>query len=172
MFKRIVLIGLIGVLSSLGLNSAVCANTLSKPSLSPVGYWITLDHKNHNAQSSVIQITQAPDGEVSGAIVHIFEEQGHTAKDKCVLCKGPLHNAPILGLKIVWGFHQDPSTPGQYSDGFVLDPTNGKTYHCHMWLSQNNNQLTVHGYIGISLIGRSDVWFRARLVSGKTKIAH
>jgi uncharacterized protein (DUF2147 family) len=141
---------------------------------SAIGYWMTLDHQNHNAMSSVIKISKSASGEVSGKIVHIFPENGHKVTDKCVFCKGRLYKAPIMGLKLVWGFHEDPSTPGKYTGGYVLDPASGKIYKCNMWLSNHGQQLTVHGYIGISLLGRSDIWLRTHPVNtaSKVKAAH
>jgi uncharacterized protein (DUF2147 family) len=144
---------------------AVATTGISAPSFnknSAVGYWITLDHQDHNAQSSVIHIVKGTDGKYVGHIVHIFPILGHGPKDKCVLCKGKLHNAPILGLRLVWGF--DKVGQGQYANGFVLDPTNGKTYHAKMWLGHDGEQLTLRGYIGVPLFGRSDVWLRTQPV--------
>ena len=162
MLKKILLVSFAIILGTSWLQlQAAVTNTQAQ---SVVGYWTTFDHKNHNAPSSVIQITKDSSGEISGDIVHIFPELGHGPKDKCVLCKGPLHNVPILGLKLVWDFHEDPTLKGKYYDGFVLDPTNGKTYKCNMWLSDDGQQLTGHGYIGISLMGRSDVWQRTGLM--------
>jgi uncharacterized protein (DUF2147 family) len=151
------------------LSTTILADT---PAQNPVGYWMTLDHKNNNAPSSIIEITKNSNDEITGDIVHIFEENGHLSTDKCVRCSGPLTNAPIMGLKLVWGFHEDPTTPGKFDNGFVLDPTNGKTYKCHMWLSEDGQQLTVHGYIGISLIGRSDVWLRTTAPAAEKKEVH
>jgi uncharacterized protein (DUF2147 family) len=46
-----------------------------------------------------------------------------------------------------------------YEDGTIYDPENGKTYSCTIEMV-NANTLNVRGYIGISLIGRTDVWKR------------
>jgi len=44
--------------------------------------------------------------------------------------------------------------------GFVLDPDNGKVYRCKARLEEGGRKLVVLGYIGISLIGRSQTWTR------------
>lgn len=170
MFKRVLSIFSVLLLgASLLTSQAAFANADTS---SAVGYWMTLDHKNHNAYSSVIQIIKGADGTLSGKIIHIFPEAGHKVTDKCVFCKGELHNTPILGMRLVWGFRPDPNAPGHYIDGHVLDPQSGNVYKCTMWLSNKGQQLTVHGYIGISLFGRSDVWLRTHPVSStNTKAA-
>ena len=48
----------------------------------------------------------------------------------------------------------------QYTDGKILDPENGKIYNCKMQLNEAGDELEVRGYIGISLIGRSQIWKR------------
>lgn len=63
---------------------------------------------------------------------------------------------PILGLVILKDFVFDD---GEWNDGEVYDASSGKTYSCKINLP-NKNTLRVRGYIGISLIGRTDVWKR------------
>lgn len=48
----------------------------------------------------------------------------------------------------------------EWVDGTIYDPGDGKTYSCLMWMD-GNNKLWVKGYIGISLIGRKELWTRA-----------
>ena len=48
----------------------------------------------------------------------------------------------------------------QYDSGEILDPDNGKTYRCKMKLDETGNSLEVRGFIGISLLGRSQIWNR------------
>jgi uncharacterized protein (DUF2147 family) len=64
---------------------------------------------------------------------------------------------PILGLVILTGFRFDTD---EWTDGDIYDPEKGKTYSCTMTL-KDKNTLKVRGYIGISLIGRTEVWTRA-----------
>jgi uncharacterized protein (DUF2147 family) len=52
-----------------------------------------------------------------------------------------------------------PSGEG-WEGGSVLDPKNGKTYRCKLTLSPDGQSLTVRGYLGISLLGRSQTWKR------------
>ncbi|MFO1435670.1 MAG: DUF2147 domain-containing protein [Gammaproteobacteria bacterium] len=48
---------------------------------------------------------------------------------------------------------------GKWSGGKIYDPNNGKTYSCNAELS-GENILKLRGYIGISLIGRTELWTR------------
>ena len=63
---------------------------------------------------------------------------------------------PLLGLQILKDFNFDS---GEWEDGTIYDPNNGKTYSC-MITMPDKNTLHVRGYIGISLIGRTQVWKR------------
>ena len=47
-----------------------------------------------------------------------------------------------------------------WDGGNILDPENGKVYSAKMSLDESGQKLTVRGFIGISLIGRSQTWIR------------
>jgi uncharacterized protein (DUF2147 family) len=68
-----------------------------------------------------------------------------------------VRNRPIIGLTNVWGFTYKGD--GVWEDGKIYDPKNGKTYDCVIKL-KDNNTLSVRGYIGVTLIGRTDLWTR------------
>jgi uncharacterized protein (DUF2147 family) len=66
---------------------------------------------------------------------------------------------PILGMNLVWGFTH--SGENLWEGGFIYNPRDGKTYKCKMTL-ENPDQLKVRGFIGISLIGKTNVWTRVK----------
>ena len=66
-------------------------------------------------------------------------------------------NQPVLGLKIMDGFEETGANT--WGNGTIYDPESGKTYKCKMKLT-SPGRLEVRGYIGISLIGRTEVWNR------------
>lgn len=67
------------------------------------------------------------------------------------------HTRPVIGLINAWGFEYKGKNV--WDDGKIYDPKNGNTYDCTMKL-KDSNSLDVRGYIGVSLIGRTDVWTR------------
>ncbi|WP_337040808.1 DUF2147 domain-containing protein [Emticicia sp. 17c] len=69
-----------------------------------------------------------------------------------------LKTRPILGLVNLKNFVQDGK--GAWVDGEVYDPKNGKTYSCKMSLV-SPVKLDIRGYIGISLIGRTEHFTKA-----------
>ena len=68
-----------------------------------------------------------------------------------------LRQTPIIGLKIMHDFVYEGDN--KWLSGKVYDPENGKTYSGKMMLV-SPNQLKLRGFIGISLIGRTDIWTR------------
>ena len=64
---------------------------------------------------------------------------------------------PILGLVNVWGFVN--AEKNVWEEGSIYDPKNGNTYSCTIKMTSPNT-IDVRGYIGVSLIGRSDTWTR------------
>jgi uncharacterized protein (DUF2147 family) len=61
---------------------------------------------------------------------------------------------PLLGLEILKDFIYDGD---KWTDGKIYDPKSGKTYSCNITRTANGD-LNIRGYIGISIIGRSEVW--------------
>ena len=47
----------------------------------------------------------------------------------------------------------------EWADGTIYDPLNGSTYSCTIKMT-NANTLDIRGYIGVSALGRTDVWKR------------
>ncbi|MDX5345744.1 MAG: DUF2147 domain-containing protein [Hymenobacteraceae bacterium] len=66
-------------------------------------------------------------------------------------------NRPIQGMVFMKGFEYDED--GKWDDGTIYDPKSGKTYSCYMKMI-GKDKMEVKGYIGLSLIGRSQIWTR------------
>ncbi len=47
----------------------------------------------------------------------------------------------------------------EYNGGAITDPESGNVYKCYLELVENN-KLKVRGYIGFSLLGRTQYWLR------------
>lgn len=67
---------------------------------------------------------------------------------------------PLIGRVILRDFTYDPDDK-EYDDGYIYDPENGSEYSSYMAFTDANT-LHVRGYIGISLIGRTQEWKRDR----------
>lgn len=69
-----------------------------------------------------------------------------------------LQNRPLLGMVLMRDFIYGGDNV--WDKGEIYDPKNGKVYSCKMALI-HVNRLDVRGFVGISLIGRTDTWTRA-----------
>lgn len=70
-----------------------------------------------------------------------------------------LKKRALLGMNILTDFEYDEDL--EWEDGEIYDPENGKTYSCEIWMDDKDmSKLNVRGYVGISLIGRTDIWSR------------
>jgi len=66
---------------------------------------------------------------------------------------------PIVGLRILRDFVF--KNGNLWDGGRIYDPENGKDYKCKMTL-KSPDVLDVRGFVGISLIGRTDTWTRVK----------
>ena len=122
---------------------------------SPVGKWKTYDDKTHELRS-VVEIVQVGD-ELQGKVVQRFPPPGDPLHGICGACDGPRKNQPILGMTILWGVKHEGD---DWTDGSILDPIAGKVYNVRLKLEDGGQSLSVHGYVGISLLGRTVLWTR------------
>ena len=123
------------------------------------GVWRTIDDKTGYVRAH-IKISKESNGTYIGTIIEDFPAPGETPLLQCNKCPAPYTNKPIIGLDILKNLKADPKNPNLYIDGSVLDPRAGKTYHGKAKLSANGNKMLLRGYVGISLIGRSQTWIR------------
>jgi len=121
-----------------------------------IGKWRTIDDKT-GKESSVVEI-KAEGENIVGFVNQIFNAPDSGKGKLCDKCKGELHNKHTLGMKIIRNMH---STSGEWFEGgFILDPKNGTEYRCKIRLHSNGKELEVRGFIGLALIGRSQIWKR------------
>lgn len=66
-------------------------------------------------------------------------------------------NNPVVGLIILTGFKFN--NDDEWRGGYIYDPESGKTYNSYMYL-KDMNTLKLRGYVGISLLGRTETWAR------------
>ncbi|MBN3855116.1 MULTISPECIES: DUF2147 domain-containing protein [unclassified Paraburkholderia] len=122
---------------------------------SPVGVWQTID--DHTGQpKALVQISDDGSGALSGKVI-----KGLGANDqpdrRCSACTDARKDQLILGMTIIDGMKK---AGDEWDGGNILDPENGKIYRCKMHTEDGGQKLVVRGYMGISLLGRSQTWVR------------
>ncbi len=137
------------VLGLLALTASAWAQTST-----PVGFWETIDDKTGSPRA-VIEITEEA-GVLSGKVIKGLVK-GEPLDKRCTACTDARKDQPIIGMTVMTGMHKDGE---DWDGGEILDPDTGKIYRCKMHLEKGGTELIVHGFIGISLLGRSQTWVR------------
>lgn len=118
-----------------------------------IGKWFTEENK------SIVEIVKKG-GKYYGKIIWlkepIDEETGKAKLDKHNE-NTTLSKRPIIGIEVMTNF--DYIGENKWENGTIYDPKGGDTYSCNIEL-EDKNTLKVRGYIGISIIGRTDHWKR------------
>ena len=125
---------------------------------SPAGVWKTIDDSTKK-EKSLVRIVEA-NGVYSGKVEKFLDPE--TAKDvTCKDCSDERKDKPILGLTIIRNMKQSADDKAVFEGGDILDPNSGKLYKSKMKLVDNGSKLEVRGFVGISLLGRTQTWIRA-----------
>lgn len=120
---------------------------------SPAGTWTTIDDADGKKRALVRVSEQG--GKLSARIIKVIRKvPGDTGR--CAKCPGSFKNKPIKGLTFMWGLKK--TGPNEWSGGQILDPKSGKIYRAKV--TMKGNKLYVRGYVGVSLLGRTQVWVR------------
>lgn len=125
---------------------------------SPVGYWRTISDTNGEPRA-LVEIVSVPDGTLE-AYVRGSLVEGEDPFRPCTECKGDLEGAPMMGLRIMWDM-EPKDDAAKYGGGRILDPDTGNVYKSKLTLAEGGDALKVRGFIGISMLGRSQEWLRA-----------
>lgn len=145
MFKKVVVF--LGIL--IGVSAFADTNN------SPVGTWLTIDDNTHKP-TALIQIMQSNDGALIGKALKGLRPTDSSER-RCTECSDERKNQKIQGMTIMKNMKPDGDG---WDGGKILDPDIGKEYSCKMHLEDGGRKLVVRGYIGFSLIGRTQVWTR------------
>ena len=116
------------------------------------GVWLSADG------TGWIEIELGPDGPVGRIAGSPDDPDKERPSDLDELNPDPaLRERPLMGLAIMDGFTS--GSGGKWKNGRIYDPNSGKTYKCKL-TQVDSNTLELRGYIGISLLGRTEQWTR------------
>lgn len=139
-------------LLSLAVIAVVSSAQASGPS--PAGNWRTFD--DHTGRERGLVRIDDVGGVLVGRVISTVDpaEAAHV----CDKCDDDRQGKPLIGLEIIRGMQPDGEG---WSGGRVLDPQTGGIYRGNMHLEDGGSRLVLRGYLGISLLGRSQIWIRA-----------
>lgn len=69
-----------------------------------------------------------------------------------------MRNKPIIGTLLLKDFVYKN---GEWTDGVIYDTSAGREYDAYIKM-KDKNTLAVRGYVGFSLMGKTDIWTRVR----------
>lgn len=118
-----------------------------------IGKWRTIDDQT-GKPISIVEIFEHQ-GRVFGRVIDILDPKAK--KRTCASCEGEDKDKPIIGLVVIKGLQKQ----GKVYNGEILDPKFGKIYSCNVSL-EGKDKLKVRGYLGISLLGRTQYWHRVK----------
>ncbi|MGI4951122.1 MAG: DUF2147 domain-containing protein, partial [Janthinobacterium lividum] len=115
--------------------------------------WRTMDDKT-GKETGAVRIFESG-GALYGRIERITDPA--RAGLSCVKCSDDRKNKPLIGLDIMRGLKRDGDV---WDGGTILDPETGSIYKSSVRLDGDGQKLVMRGYLGVSLLGRSQTWIR------------
>ena len=142
------LLALLLAVPLLGVSTGVLAQ-------SPVGTWTTVDDKTQRPKS-VVEIYETRDGTLAGRVNEILQSD-RGPNPLCDKCSGNNKDKPVKGMVMLWGVNKKGSS---WEGGKILDPATGKIYSVKMTPIDGGKKMQVRGFMGFSLLGKTQVWIR------------
>ena len=141
---------------AVALFGVVCFAGVGAQQLTPklqnvIGHWQVV---NSDGSPGGKVDTYLVEGKLFGRVTEV--RPWRTPRDVCDKCSGDYKNQLILGMLLMRNFHAEGD---DWVDGTVVDPENGKEYKGKIW-AVGTDKLKMRGYIGISLLGRTESWVR------------
>jgi uncharacterized protein (DUF2147 family) len=144
------------VVAACALHSFAAIAQTAAPAVSPVGLWKTIDDETGKPKS-ILRISES-NGEYKAKIEKLFRQPSEDQNPKCDKCEDARKDQPIIGMTIMTGMKLQEGL--DYAGGQILDPHNGKIYKAKMSLDEDGKKLNLRGYIGLPILGRTQVWMR------------
>lgn len=125
----------------------------------PVGKWRTIDDRTGQPRS-VVEIVREADGTYSGYIRELSDPARRQAS--CEACPAEWGQGQrLIGLQVVRGVRE---RGGNYQNGQILDPEDGKIYGVRLNPVDGGRRLEVRGFLRVPLmgstLGRTQTWIR------------
>jgi len=119
------------------------------------GEWFTAD------KGAKIKIYTCENDKICGKVVWLEEPNEEDSKPKTDINNpdSEHHDDPIIGMDLLKGFEK--TDDDLWENGTIYDPNDGKTYKCKLTL-ESEDLLKVRGFIGFSLLGRTEEWTRVK----------
>ena len=136
---------------ALGLFALLFAASAAFAQPSPIGVWCTVDDEDGEPKSH-IEIYE-DGGKLFGRIQTLLPE-GRL----CSPCADEFEGSDMRGVVVLRDMEQDGDG---WEGGTIRDPKTGRTYRAKMSLD-GPNLLRVRGFVGFSLLGRTQVWERVQ----------
>ncbi len=121
------------------------------------GYWQTIDDHSHQPKA-VIQI-YSENNLYYGKVIRGYPVNGVVPHGTCPDCPPPFTNQPVTGMRILWDMQYNAQNH-DYQGGQILDPEGGHVYHALLTPASDGQSLKARGYIGMPLLGRTQIWYR------------
>jgi uncharacterized protein (DUF2147 family) len=141
--KRTILLAML-LAAALGGSRVVAADDAPARVL---GRWLT------EPRNGIIEISVTPGGAYEGRIVG-----GNQPGRRDEHNPDPARRRTLLRGQVILRDMRYAGA-GKWVGGSIYDPDSGRTYRCHLQLL-DGDRLRVRGYLGVALIGRSQVWTR------------
>lgn len=122
---------------------------------SPAGTWHTISDVDGKPRGIIT--LRVANGILTGTVAGTLVPNEQPGK-VCDKCTDERRGKPLLGMEIVRGLRWNGDA---WTGGEILDPDTGKTYRATVRLTDDGRALSLRGYIGISLLGRTQRWVRA-----------
>lgn len=143
------------LIASIALLAQPASAESSSPASSPLGRWKTIDDITGKAKSIVLIWEE--NGKLFGKVQKLLNPDPQNPNPRCEDCSGDQKGKPVVGLQILQNLSKDGNA---WSGGTILDPATGKIYKCLVSVLDGGAKLKVRGFIGISLLGRTQYWQR------------
>lgn len=147
----LVLLGALGPMAAHQAHAADAARPADDAQARQIlGNWLTQKH------DGIIQISRTSEGLYQGQIIGGDDPQRTDEHNP----DPALRPRRLLGQLILQDMRYDGA--GRWSGGTIYDPDSGHTYRCRLELRGGEQRLTVRGFLGVALLGRSQTWTRYR----------